>query len=102
MAAAKGNRYAAHGKRWEEALKRALARIGTTTDLGLAPIADKVVRMAAAGDMDAIREVACRLDGKPTEHVRIEQDVNINVGNADSIGRKLDKALERREVNTIQ
>lgn len=102
MAAPQGNKNGAKGKRWEEALRRALARVGTSVDLGLDPIADKVVSAAATGDMDAIREIACRLDGKPSEHVFIEQELTVNVGESEALSPRLDKLRALRQGNTVQ
>ena len=102
MAAPLGNKNGAKGKRWEEALRTALARSQGTVDAGLAPIADKVVHLAASGDLEAIREIACRLDGKPTEHVHIEQELTVHAGDADTISPKLDRALASRQKPSIQ
>jgi hypothetical protein len=69
MAAPYGNKNGVKGKRWEEALRRALSRAGGSVSKGLDPIASKVVAAAQAGEIEAIREIANRLDGKPTETV---------------------------------
>lgn len=102
MSAPKGNRNAAKGKKWEEALRRALARSEGDVDLGLNPIADKVVSAARSGDMDAIHEIACRLDGKPSEHVYIEQDLTVSVGESDSLTPRLERLHKLRQGNTVQ
>lgn len=94
--APKGNKNANKGKPWEEALRLALARAGGTVREGLNPIADKVVALAQNGDPDAIREIACRLDGKPTEHVQVEQNVTFNVGDTSGLETRLDGVLSRR------
>lgn len=75
MAAAKGNRYAAKAKRWEEALLKALARSAGSIEAGLAPIADNVVKFALAGDKDAIRELADRIDGRASQSLEVSGDV---------------------------
>lgn len=100
--APKGNKNGAKAKRWEEALRRALSRLGGSVDLGLDPIADTVVKAAGEGDLEAIREIACRLDGKPTEHVHIEQDVTLHVGDSTALAPALGKALELRTKPTVQ
>lgn len=69
MAAAKGNKYAAKSKRWEEALLKALARSEGSIDAGLAPIADQVIKAARGGDKDAIRELADRIDGRAAQSI---------------------------------
>lgn len=59
-----GNQNAKKARKWRESLERALARFGSSVDLGLDKIADKVVAAAADGDKDAWQEIACRIDGK--------------------------------------
>ncbi len=78
MAAPKGNKNAKKAKDWEGALRRALAQYEDTANKiapgeALRKIAENVVKLALAGSKDAINEIACRLDGKPTEY--IETDV---------------------------
>lgn len=72
MAAPLGNHNGAKAKRWQKALERGLARFadGTVED-GLDKVADMVVKMAAAGEREAWKEIGDRLDGKasqPLEH----------------------------------
>jgi hypothetical protein len=70
MPAPIGNRNYIKGKRWQQALERALARLGEgEIDVGLNPIADKVVQAAMAGDKDAWKELGDRLDGKPAQAI---------------------------------
>jgi len=76
--APKGNRNAKKAKDWESALRRALAQYEDPENKvapgqALKKIAENVVKQAIAGSKDAITEIACRLDGKPTEY--IETDV---------------------------
>lgn len=71
-------------------------------DLGLAPIADKVVLAAKGGDFEAIHEIANRLDGKPSEHVHIDQDVTFDVGDTSSLRRRLEKVLEDVEEDPVR
>jgi hypothetical protein len=97
-----GNRNAVKSKPWEEALKRALARAGNSVELGLNPIADWVVAAAVGGDIEAIREIACRLDGKPTEHVQVDQTIEINVGDSSNLTDRLRTARAGRSNHTVQ
>ena len=70
MAAPEGNKNYIKGKRWQKALEKALARIGEgDIDIGLAKIADTVITAAAAGDKDAWKDIADRLDGKPAQAI---------------------------------
>jgi hypothetical protein len=78
MAAPRGNKNAKKAKDWEGALRRALAQYEDPENKispgeALKRIAETVVKQAIAGSKDAITEIACRLDGKPTEY--IETDV---------------------------
>lgn len=72
--APKGNQNARKAKDWEKALRRALANFEDASlecprGEALYRAAFKVVRAAVSGDFDAIEHIACRLDGKATEHV---------------------------------
>jgi hypothetical protein len=72
MAAPKGNQNAAKGKRWQEALIKALAQYenkdaGIKRGQALAKIAEMVVMKALGGDKDAAAEIGNRLDGKPAQ-----------------------------------
>jgi hypothetical protein len=71
MAAPIGNNNGAKAKKWEEAVRRALARAGGTVDKGLDALADQIVEKASSGDLWAIDHIANRLDGKPKETVDI-------------------------------
>jgi len=70
MAAPKGNKNASNGARWRNTLRRALATYsgdGVSQGRALSKIAETVVKLAIAGDKDAISEIANRLDGRPTQ-----------------------------------
>jgi flavin-binding protein dodecin len=56
-------------KHWADAVKRAVHREseGKGSPKWLDVIANRVVEEAAKGDIQAIREVGDRLDGKPTQ-----------------------------------
>lgn len=70
MGAPLGNQNAS--KQWKKSLEKALARLGgSDVESGLAIIADKVVNSAAAGDKDAWKDIADRLDGKPAQSVAL-------------------------------
>ena len=66
-----GNNFAGKAKKWEEAIRRALARDGGTVDKGLDKLADELIKTAQTGDSWAIDHIANRLDGKPKETVDI-------------------------------
>lgn len=69
-----GNQNAKNAKRWQYALRRALARAEGTIDSGLDKIADKVVTAAIAGERWAVEEVGNREDGKPAQAVTVAGD----------------------------
>lgn len=80
MAAPKGNRFASHDKPWTNALRRVLAQLEVKDEAGavkvkageaLRQIAEATVMQAMAGDKDARKEIADRLDGKPTEYLDV-------------------------------
>lgn len=63
-----GNNNPAKGKSFQGALRRALYDAGTDRERLIA-IAEALVIKAEAGDILAIREIADRLDGKPTQMI---------------------------------
>lgn len=72
MGAPFGNRNAVRALEWRQALLRALktyeddeVKRGTA----LHHIARVIVKKALSGEMDAVQEIACRLDGKPLQNV---------------------------------
>jgi ribosomal protein L17 len=79
--AQKGNKNASKTKDWEHTLRRVLTSFELQNDKGettikrgeaLRKIAEQCVLQAIAGDKDARQEIANRLDGKPSEHVKID------------------------------
>lgn len=71
-----GNKNAAHDKPWSAAIRKAiLANDGKQ----LRAIADKVVAKAVEGDMQAIKEIGERLDGKAVQAIAGELDLNLTV-----------------------
>lgn len=68
MAAPKGNQNAAKRKLFGDALRKAILQ-----DDGkrLRAMAEKLVDMAAEGDIQAMREVADRTDGKPVQATQV-------------------------------
>lgn len=78
MSAPKGNKFAAHDKPWTNALERVLKQLEVDVrgkkraGEALRLIAETTVRQAIAGDKDARREIADRLDGKPVQAIANE------------------------------
>lgn len=81
MGAPVGNSNAKNAKRWQQALRRALARASNeSVDKGLDLIADNVVKAAIAGEQWAITMVGDREDGKPAQVIAGDDDLDpINV-----------------------
>lgn len=110
--AQRGNNNATKSKDWEGALKRVLATLelkdkatGEVTIArgeALRKIAETCVMQALAGDKDARQEIANRVDGKPTEHVQVEQNVTFNVGDTTGLETRLDGVLSRRTSDPLR
>jgi hypothetical protein len=77
--APEGNRNAAKGRRWTDAINKALARY-TNDELAIGAgealdyLASRIVQSAVMGDKDSIWEVANRLEGKPAQAVTLSGD----------------------------
>lgn len=74
MAFQKGNRHAAKPRLWEAALRRYF----TQNPNDLAKAAEKLAAMAMEGDVQAMREIGDRLDGKPVQAVDMGGSLNIS------------------------
>ena len=73
MAAPLGNKNAVKNRPWSEAINRALL-----ADDGkrLRGIAEKIVTLAEGGDVQALKEIGDRLDGKPAQQVQLSGDAD--------------------------
>lgn len=70
MAAAKGNQYAAKGRRWADAIERALEKRSRVAQMeALDELAEKLLALCDEGDMQALKELGDRLDGKPAQAI---------------------------------
>lgn len=70
-----GNDNSARGKRWRDAILRALARRSGSVERGLDAAADKLALLAIEdGDKWAIEEIGDRVDGKPHQSVSHDGD----------------------------
>lgn len=63
-----------YDKSWSAALNRAVRResAGKGSPRWMEVIADRCVAMAAGGDLQAMKEVGDRIDGKPKQAIDIE------------------------------
>ena len=70
MAAPLGNQNATKGKRWNDAIERALANRSRAKGIeALDELAEVLLQKVQEGDVSAIRELGDRLDGKPTQAI---------------------------------
>lgn len=119
MAAPKGNRFASHDKPWTNALQRVLLQLEIKNADGkviakageaLRLIAEETVLRAVAGDKDARKEIADRLDGKPTEFLNVnhtadpgnlsdEQLANIATGSGERVAEAPERAPKPSELH---
>src|SRR5262245_8978138 len=65
--------------RFADILKRELAKSDRRDKTNLAKIAEKVVKMAIAGDMDAVRWLADRVDGRVAQTLDVTSQHQVNV-----------------------
>lgn len=66
MAAAKGNQYAAKGGRWSAAISKRIEELQAMDKL-----AEALVLKALDGDMQALKEIGDRLDGKSRQQIDV-------------------------------
>ena len=64
MGAPKGNQNAAKGKRWKSVIEQRLEALGAMETL-----ADALITEALTGNIQAIKEIGDRLDGKPCQQI---------------------------------
>jgi ribosomal protein L17 len=75
--APKGNKNSSLNNRlWAETIKRAVTQ---SDGKKLRAIADKLIERAADGDIQAIKEIGDRLDGKPVQSVDATVDQTLTV-----------------------
>ncbi len=85
-----GNQAAAHGFRWRQAIANALKQRSKRDQVvALELLAHKLIDMALAGDLGAIKEIGNRLDGLPVQSVAVQEHKDLTVivqlGLADAI-----------------
>ena len=76
-----GNQAAAHGFRWRRAIANALdQRSKRDQVVALELLAEKLIDMALAGDLGAIKEIGNRLDGMPPQSVDVNRGYGLGSG----------------------
>ncbi len=76
----KGNQLGRNSYRWRDAINRALAqrsRKAMHDELEL--LAHKLIDMALAGDLGALKEIGNRLDGLPVQSVAVQERKDLTV-----------------------
>ena len=73
MAAPLGNKNAVKNRPWAEVINRALIQ---GDGQRLRTIAEKLLTLAENGDIQALKEVGDRLDGKPAQQVQLSGDAD--------------------------
>jgi hypothetical protein len=96
--APKGNRNRAKDKLVEAALRRELTQDPETA----LKIARACIKKACDGDIYAAAFIRDTVDGKPREHLQIEQEITVSVGSGDSFADKIERALSQRARPTVQ
>ena len=78
MAAAQGNQYAARSKQWLMAIERALEKRskGQSRVEALDALAEKLLSLADAGEIGALKELGDRLDGKAAQSLTVGGDAD--------------------------
>jgi hypothetical protein len=70
MAAPAGNQFAVKAKRWTMAIERALQKRSKSDQLeALDVLAEKLLAACDGGDLQALKELGDRLDGKPKQQI---------------------------------
>jgi hypothetical protein len=95
--APKGNRNAAKPRLWEAAMAHEIAKERSR----LYRIAEKVLQLAEEGEPWAVTEVRNTLDGKPTEHVQVDQTVEHRLTYADYLTARASRLTADPE-STVQ
>jgi hypothetical protein len=68
-----GNQNALKGKRWSDAIDRALAKRCKGDGIkALDDLAEKLLLKAEEGDMSALKELGDRIEGKPQQQVALD------------------------------
>lgn len=65
-------------KLWRDAILLAVNEVDASGQKKLRTLATKVVDMALAGDIQAAKEIADRIDGKPKQEIDSTVDVGVN------------------------
>ena len=87
--APKGNTNATKTRVWAEAIDKVLKQSDDGKHAKLRKLAEKLVEMALAGDMQAMKEIGDRVDGKSLASIELTGSLQIS----DMTDAQLDKRL---------
>ena len=87
--APKGNTNATKTRVWAEAIDKVLKQSDDGKHAELRKLAEKLVEMAIAGDMQAMKEIGDRVDGKSLASIELTGSLQIS----DMTDAQLDKRL---------
>jgi hypothetical protein len=80
MAAAKGNQYAAKSRVWTAAINKALERRSRVSGMQeIERLADKLLELADQGELQALKELGDRLEGKSMQPAEIEMTGELQI-----------------------
>lgn len=75
--APKGNQNALKGKRWSDAIDRALAKRSKALGIeALDELAEKLLAKCDELDMTALKELGDRIEGKPSQAIDVDANVS--------------------------
>lgn len=75
MAAPLGNQYAVKAKRWSQAIDRALEKRSRAAGIeALDELAEKLLAACDEGDLQALKELGDRIEGKPSQSLDVGSD----------------------------
>ena len=75
-----GNNNAGKGRDWADAVRKVLAEVDPKDKRKrLIKIASKLVELAEEGDMQAIKEIGDRLDGKAAQSVQVDGELAVEI-----------------------
>lgn len=85
MAAPVGNKYGTRARVWSQAIERALAKRSRADQIeSLDVLAEKLLALCDQGDLQALKELGDRMEGKPAVSIEAQADVRMEISWDDS------------------
>jgi hypothetical protein len=80
MAAAKGNQYAAKSRVWTAAIHKALEKRSRVSGMQeIEKLAERLLDLANEGELQALKELGDRLEGKAVQPSEIDMTADVNL-----------------------